>query len=110
MKSRRVLQIRMSTKHRKQSHTTDSVVSSGARNSACAPEFFPLPQRGFDPHFGLGRTTFYDLEKRGLLRLVRVRKPGNIRGKVLVPYAATAALIRRMGKAGAASTPSRAAS
>lgn len=61
-------------------------------------EFFPLPQRGQDPHFGLGRSTYYDLERRGLLRLVRIRKPGNLRGKVLVPFAETAALIRRFAR------------
>jgi hypothetical protein len=65
---------------------------------AATPEFFPLPQVGQDPHFGLGRSSYYDLERRGLLRLVRVRKPGNLRGRVLVPYAETAALIRRFGK------------
>lgn len=61
-----------------------------------APEFFPLPQRGQDPYFGLGRSSYYDLEKRGLLRLVRLRKPGNIRGKVLVPYADTMAAVRKL--------------
>jgi hypothetical protein len=61
-----------------------------------APEFFPLPQRGQDPHFGLGRSFYYDLEKRGLLRLVRLRKPGNIRGRVLVPYAAALAAVRKL--------------
>lgn len=61
-----------------------------------APEFFPLPQRAHDPYFGLGRSNYYDLERRGLLRLIRVRKPGNIRGKVLVPFAETSALIRRL--------------
>jgi hypothetical protein len=64
------------------------------------PEFFPLPQRGPDPFFSLGRSSYYDLEKRGLLRLVRLRKPGNLRGKVLVPYDETAALIRRLAKEG----------
>jgi hypothetical protein len=59
-----------------------------------APEFFVIPSRGLDPHFSLARSSYYDLERRGLLRLVRIRKPGNIRGKVLVPYAETAALIR----------------
>lgn len=68
------------------------------------PEYFPLPSRGQDPHFGLGRSTYYDLERRGLLNLVRVRKPGNVRGKVLIPYAETGALIRSMSKAGR-STP-----
>ncbi len=61
-----------------------------------APEFFPLPQRGHDPHLGLGRSSYYELEKRGLLRLIRVRKPGNVRGKVLIPFAEAVALIRSL--------------
>jgi hypothetical protein len=67
-----------------------------AQSETIQPEFFPLPQRGHDPHLGLGRSTYYDLERRGLLRLVRVRKPGNLLGKVLVPYAEASALIRSL--------------
>ena len=63
------------------------------------PELFPLPQRGQDPHFGLGRSTYYDLERRGILRLVRLRKPGNLRGKVLVPYGAALAAIQKLSEA-----------
>lgn len=59
------------------------------------PEFFSLPAIGGDLHFGLSRSTYYDFERRGLLRLVRLRKPGNIRGKVLVPYNAVQELIMR---------------
>lgn len=64
------------------------------------PESFQIPPRGPDPHFGLSRSSYYDLERRGLLQLRRVRKPGNIRGRVLVPYAETAALIRRLSSIG----------
>lgn len=72
---------------------------------AITPEFFPVPKRGVDPHFGIGRGSYYDLEKRGLLRLVRIRKPGNILGKVLVPYAETAALIRSFASKSAKNEP-----
>lgn len=65
-----------------------------------APALFPLPQRGVDPHFGLGRSTYYDLERRGLIRLVRVRKPGNIRGKVLLNYEATKAALLKLAEQG----------
>ena len=65
-----------------------------------APEFFPLPQKGLDPYFSLSRSSYYDLEYRGLLKLARLRKPGNLRGKVLVPYSATGDLIRRLAKQG----------
>lgn len=68
------------------------------QSSPCSsPEFFPLPSVGPDRFFGLGRSSYYDLERRGMLRLIRVKKPGNVRGKVLVPFAETAALIRRLG-------------
>jgi hypothetical protein len=49
-----------------------------------APEFIPIQQRGPDPVFGLSRSSYYNLEKAGLVRLVRVRKPGNISGRVLI--------------------------
>ena len=70
----------------------------GTKTAPCqtAPEFFPLPQRGHDPHLGLGRSTYYEFERRGLLRLIRVRKPGNLRGKVLVPFAEAVALVRSL--------------
>lgn len=61
------------------------------------PDLFPIPQRGQDPYFGLSRTYYYNLEKRGLIRLVRLRKPGNIRGKVLIPYDETATALRKLG-------------
>ena len=79
-------------------HNGSRMKTTALITPAITPEFFPIPSRGHDPHFGLGRSTYYDLERRGLLRLARVRKPGNIRGKVLIPYAETAALIRRLAK------------
>jgi hypothetical protein len=51
------------------------------------PEFFRLPKSGVrDPYFGLPRTTYYELEKAGTIRLVRLRKRGNIRGTTLIPF------------------------
>jgi hypothetical protein len=77
--------------------------------SQVPPEFFPIPPRGGDRFFGISRSSYYDLEKRGLLRLVRLRKPGNLHGRVLVPYAATLALIRRLSqKDGPGDTPAAA--
>lgn len=48
------------------------------------PEFQPLPQRGHDSIFGLSRSAYYQLEKTGAIRLVRVRQPGKIMGRVLI--------------------------
>ena len=51
------------------------------------PEFFRLPSRGGDPIFGLSRSFYYAAEKRGEIRLRRLRAAGNVRGAVLVPVA-----------------------
>jgi hypothetical protein len=74
------------------SHTCLAQPSSNGDDSR--PEFFPLPQRGPDRYFGLSRSSYYDLEKRGMLMLRRLRKPGNLRGKVLVPYGEVSTLLR----------------
>ena len=51
------------------------------------PEYFRLPKSGArDPYFGLPRTTYYELEKAGTIRLVRLRKRGNARGTTLIPF------------------------
>jgi hypothetical protein len=51
------------------------------------PETFRLPKAGErDPHFGLPRTTYYELEKANAIRLIRLRKRGNLRGTTLVPF------------------------
>lgn len=63
--------------------------------SIARPDFIRLPSRGPDPIFGLSRSYYYSLEKDGKLQLKRLRKPGNIRGIVLVPVAAVSALIER---------------
>lgn len=61
------------------------------------PEFFPLPQRG--PAFWPEAVTYYDMEKRGVLMLVRLRKARNQRGRVLVPYQKALAAIRKLANA-----------
>ena len=82
---------------------TAQAPTAGTSSIAYRPEFFPLPSRGRDPHFGFSRSSYYGFERDGLLRLVRIRRPGNVRGKVLVSYADMAALIRRLGRAAPAS-------
>ncbi len=51
------------------------------------PETFRLPKNGVDQHFGCTRSFYYNLEKRGLIRLIRLRDQGKVRGITLVPYA-----------------------
>lgn len=75
------------------SATNDPIATTPAR---LAPEFIPLPSRGPDPLFGLCRSWYYDAERRGLMRLVRIRKPGTTRGRVLLPVAETSSLLRRL--------------
>jgi hypothetical protein len=80
------------------------VTSTALRNEDAAgssqsrPEFFRLPKSGGDPYFGLGRSYYYEGEKQGYWRLVRIRQRGKLRGVTLVPYDAVAAFIRRQGR------------
>lgn len=59
------------------------------------PEFFRLPKSGGDPYFGLGRSYYYEGEKQGYWRLIRIRQRGKLRGVTLIPYDAIAAFIRK---------------
>lgn len=58
------------------------------------PETFRMPKRGGDPYFNLTRGFYYNLEKRGLIRLIRIRDRGKIRGVVLIPFDAVKQLIK----------------
>jgi hypothetical protein len=69
--------------------------SEGAdRPSQCPPEFFRLPKSGGDPYFGLGRSYYYEGEKRGYWRLVRLRGRGKLRGITLVPFDVVSSFVR----------------
>lgn len=62
-------------------------------------EFCTLPPRGGDPVCAMSRRWWYDAEKAGLIKLVRVRMPGRQLGRVLLPIPQALALIRRLGEA-----------
>jgi hypothetical protein len=64
----------------------------------CTPEFIPLPQRGGDPVFGLSRSSHYNLEKEGLIRLVRIRKPGQLKGRVLIDCTSVRKYLAKLSK------------
>jgi hypothetical protein len=49
---------------------------------AAEPEFATLPNT--QRLMGVSRTRLYGLEAEGIVRFIRIRKPGNIRGRVLV--------------------------
>jgi hypothetical protein len=57
------------------------------------PETYRLPSKGGDRYFGLTRSWYYQAEKEGILRLIRIRARGKIRGVTLVPYDDVAALV-----------------
>jgi hypothetical protein len=73
--------------------------SEAASSTSQRPEFFRLPKSGGDPYFGLGRSYYYEGEKQGYWRLIRIRQRGKLRGVTLVPYDAIAAFIRNQGSA-----------
>jgi hypothetical protein len=81
--------------------TSTAPRSEGADRLSQRPEFFRLPKAGGDPYFGLGRSYYYEGEKQGYWRLVRLRKRGKLRGVTLVPYDAVADFIRNQGRAAA---------
>jgi len=58
------------------------------------PEFFRLPKSGGDRYFGFGRSYYYEGEKRGYWKLVRIRERGKLRGITLVPYDRVAKFVR----------------
>jgi hypothetical protein len=78
----------------KPSHKEKKAQVSEPRATAPPPEFFRLPPKGGDPHFGLTRSFYYAGESRGYWKLVRLRERGKIRGVTLVPFDAVAAFIR----------------
>jgi len=63
--------------------------------AATRPEFYRLPRPGVsDAYFGFSRSFYYQLEARGLLKLVRIRDEGKLRGVTLIEYSKVAALVR----------------
>lgn len=66
------------------------------------PEFVPLPARGGDAVCNLSRSWWYGAESNGLIRLVRLRKKGALRGRVLLPVEEAVELIRKLGSEAAA--------
>jgi hypothetical protein len=75
-------------------------------NLTIRPEFFRLPIRGVDPHFGLSRSYYYDLDKAGRVLLVRLRRRGSQKGVVLVNYEAMSAFLAKAGKSVMNNNPS----
>jgi hypothetical protein len=75
---------------------TSNASAALSATSSVTPEFLNLPKRGGDPIFGLSRSWWLASETSGLIRLVRLRKPGGIRGRVLIPVQTGRELIARL--------------
>jgi hypothetical protein len=74
---------------------------SHLKASTIKPETFRLPRPGQrDPYFGLSRSAYYELERAGTIRLVRLCKRGNIRGTTLIPFDQVLAYVRRASDTG----------
>jgi hypothetical protein len=66
-----------------------------AEATVARPETFRLPKPGTgDPYWGLSRSFYYAAEKRGWLKLIRIRDAGKERGVTLIPYAAVEEFVR----------------
>ena len=74
--------------------TKPSIELSQAR--AFLPEFVPLKVSGGDGVTGMSRSWWYGCEAQGLIKLVRIRKPGQVKPRVLLPVADAVALVRRL--------------
>ena len=75
-------------------HPATTVAPREAASSALRPETFRLPKAGGDPYFGFTRSLYYEGEKRGYWRLIRIRERGKQRGVTLVPFDAVAKFVR----------------
>jgi hypothetical protein len=63
-------------------------------------EFFRLPKPGNgDQIFGFSRSYYYEGEKRGWWKLIRIRDKGKYRGVTLIPYEKVAAFVRAQEEA-----------
>ena len=71
--------------------------SEAALSASQRPEFFrlPKPKTGGDPYFHFTRSYYYEGEKNGWWKLVRLRKRGTQRGVTIVPFDQVAAFVRK---------------
>ncbi|HEV2046910.1 MAG TPA: hypothetical protein VGQ95_09965 [Chthoniobacterales bacterium] len=83
-------------------HPKTTALLGEAAAGASRPETFRLPKVGGDPFFGFGRSFYYEGEKRGYWRLIRIRERGKLRGVTLVPFDAVASFVRKQMQIGAA--------
>lgn len=78
--------------------TSIIAAADAARSQSAHPEFVTLPAIGGDPVTGLSRSFWYKAESDGLIQLTRVRLPGRLRGRTLLPIPQAIALLKRLGE------------
>ena len=93
--------------------TQESIAAAGANETPC--EFLAMPPhknynngRGggnetrrnhtCDPVFSISRSAYYKLEKAGHVRFVRLRVPGQQRGKVLIDCASVRRYLEKLSR------------
>lgn len=74
--------------------TSTNIIAADPRTA----EFGPIPRIGLDPVVGLSRSACYALENLGHIRLVRLRKSGNVRGRVLIDYVSVRKYFDRLAR------------
>jgi hypothetical protein len=84
-------------------HSATTLTEAAAR-ALQRPETFrlPKPKSGGDPFFHFSRSFYYEGEKRGYWRLIRIRERGKLRGVTLVPFDAVARFLRSQMENGGA--------
>jgi hypothetical protein len=84
-------------------HSATTLTEAAARASQ-RPETFrlPKPNSGGDPFFHFSRSFYYEGEKRGYWRLIRIRERGKLRGVTLVPFDAVARFVHEQVDEGSA--------
>jgi hypothetical protein len=83
---------------------TETAPPREAAVSVSRPETFrlPKPNSGGDPFFHFSRSFYYEGEKRGYWRLIRIRERGKLRGVTLVPFDAVARFVHEQVDEGGA--------
>lgn len=67
-----------------------------SNSTAARPAFTAIPSRGGDAICGLSRSTWLRLERDGMIRLARVRRPGSTRHRLLLPVDSAVAAVERL--------------
>jgi hypothetical protein len=65
-------------------------------STVARPAFTAIPGRGGDAICGLSRSMWLRLERDGLIKLARVRRPASKRHRLLLPVEAAVAAIERL--------------